>query len=68
MNRIALITGATSGIGEATARSLAKNGIDLVLCGRRQGKLKELSSELSDTVEVKTLAFPYGTASCLFFL
>lgn len=60
MNRIALITGATSGIGEATARSLAKNGIDLVLCGRRQGKLEELSSELSDTVEVKTLAFDVG--------
>jgi len=57
MNRKAMITGATSGIGEATARIFAKNGIDLILCGRREKRLESLKAELSQHVEVKTLAF-----------
>src|SRR5687768_9977734 len=55
--RIAFITGATSGIGEATARLLAKNNFDLIICGRRKEKLDDLQRALSSIAEVKTLCF-----------
>ncbi|MCF2495709.1 SDR family NAD(P)-dependent oxidoreductase [Dyadobacter chenhuakuii] len=57
MSRIALITGATSGIGKATAELFAGAGIDLILCGRRQERLDEVSAELSSKVNVTTLVF-----------
>lgn len=57
MSRIAFITGATSGIGEATARIFAKNGIDLILCGRRKQRLDSLQAELSELVRVRILRF-----------
>ena len=56
-NKTALITGATSGIGKATAKVFAKNGINLILCGRRQNRLDELQKELSSFCEVTTLNF-----------
>ena len=56
-NRIVLITGATSGIGEATARLLAKNNFDLILCGRREDRLEKLAKELSASTKVSTLSF-----------
>ncbi len=56
-HRIVLITGATSGIGEATARLLATNGFKLILCGRRADRLKKLQTELSARTEVTTLSF-----------
>ena len=55
--RIAFITGATSGIGEATARLLAKNNFKLILCGRREDRLKELAEELELITAIKTLSF-----------
>jgi NADP-dependent 3-hydroxy acid dehydrogenase YdfG len=57
MNRIALITGATSGIGKATAEAFANNGIDLILCGRRQDVLDELKVYFSEKVKATTLTF-----------
>ena len=57
MKKIALITGATSGIGKATAELFAKNGFALILCGRRQHRLDELKDTLSDSTELLTLNF-----------
>ena len=63
MNKIAFITGATAGIGEATARIFAQNNIDLILCGRRKEKLEALSNELSKNVNVYILSFNVGHLS-----
>ena len=54
---IVLITGATSGIGEATAKLLAKNNFRLILCGRREERLTKLKSALAEHTEVYTLRF-----------
>lgn len=55
--RIVLITGATSGIGEATANLLAKNNFKLILCGRRKDRLEALKKQLSSQTEIQTLTF-----------
>lgn len=46
MNKIALITGATSGIGKATALQAAAAGFDIIITGRRQERLAELAAEI----------------------
>jgi len=46
MKKIAFITGATSGIGEACARKFADSNYDLILTGRNEGKLNTLTDEL----------------------
>ncbi|WP_034042594.1 SDR family NAD(P)-dependent oxidoreductase [Wocania ichthyoenteri] len=57
MTKTALITGATSGIGEATAYELAKHSINLVLCGRRLERLKTIQKALERLTNVHILNF-----------
>lgn len=53
---IALVTGATSGIGKSTAKIFAKNNYDVIITGRRQDRLDELKKELESNYSVKVLA------------
>lgn len=55
----AMITGATSGIGRATATLFAKRGYDIIITGRREEKLQELKQRLKKkyAVKVKALTF-----------
>ncbi|MDX1271097.1 SDR family NAD(P)-dependent oxidoreductase, partial [Bizionia paragorgiae] len=66
MNKTALITGATSGIGRATAYAFAKQGITLILCGRRQERLDALKAELSKYTQVHTLTFDVKEKDAVF--
>ena len=57
MATTALITGATSGIGKATAELFAKQGFNLILCGRREERLQELTNQLGRDTSILTLNF-----------
>ena len=60
MTKTVMITGATSGFGEACARLLADNGWKLVLTGRRQDRLDKLQQELGGTDNVHCCCFDIG--------
>lgn len=59
MNKVTLITGATSGIGLACAHKFAQNKHDLILTGRRKDRLEKLADELrkKHNIQVLTAAF-----------
>jgi NADP-dependent 3-hydroxy acid dehydrogenase YdfG len=59
MNPIALITGATSGFGKATAERFAREGWNIIITGRRKERLTALKNELESahSIQVLTLAF-----------
>jgi len=59
MKRIALITGATAGIGEATAEILAENGFKLILTGRRTERLEQLKAKLEKDTDCETVILPF---------
>lgn len=58
MRKTALITGATSGIGEACARKFAQGGYDVIITGRNKQRLAALKIEL-ETGETKVLALAF---------
>jgi 3-hydroxy acid dehydrogenase / malonic semialdehyde reductase len=55
--KTALITGASSGIGKATAMALSKQNFKLILCGRRESRLADLAQQLTKDTKVTTLIF-----------
>ena len=59
MNKTALITGATSGIGKACAVKFAQNSFDVIITGRRNNRLETIKQELESKykVQVLTLCF-----------
>jgi len=59
MNKIALITGATSGIGKACAEILAENNFDLIITGRRNDRLIELSDDLKQKHDIKVVTLNF---------
>jgi len=59
MNKITLITGATAGIGRATAFKLAENKHNLIITGRREERLKTLKEELEKNYEVSVYYLPF---------
>src|SRR4051794_4409219 len=51
--RVAVVTGASSGIGEATARALSAEGHRVALLARRADRLAALAAELDDTIAIE---------------
>lgn len=56
-NKVVFITGASSGIGAATARHFAREGAKLLLCARRLEQLQTLASDIANETHVPVHAF-----------
>lgn len=63
MKKLALITGATAGIGEACAEEFARRGYDLILTGRRQDRLKMVCEKLAARYGVEALPVCFDISS-----
>jgi 3-hydroxy acid dehydrogenase/malonic semialdehyde reductase len=63
MAKIALITGATSGIGEACAHTFAREGYNLVLTGRRMNRLESLAKHLNEEYNVEVAVSSFDVRS-----
>jgi len=59
MNRIALVSGATAGIGYSTAELLAKNNFNLIITGRRKERLDELKTKLESEYNISVYALSF---------
>jgi 3-hydroxy acid dehydrogenase / malonic semialdehyde reductase len=59
MNKIAIITGATSGIGRATAMKLASENWDVIITGRRKERLDQLEQEIFEKFCVKIISLHF---------
>lgn len=64
--KTALITGATSGIGAATAEVLADKGMAVIICGRRENRLSVLKGKLEQKTKVYPLQFDVGDKKAVF--
>lgn len=58
-NKIAFITGATAGIGKASAELFAKNGYNIIITGRRKERLDEFSQHLKSTYKIDVLSLNF---------
>mgnify|MGYP003294247380 FL=1 len=63
MSKIVCVTGATSGIGRATAEIFAANGYNLIITGRRKEKLEELGEELVNKHKIDLIALNFDVRS-----
>ncbi len=60
---IAFITGATAGIGQATAELFAKNGYNIIITGRRKERLDEFSAQLKSAYKIDVLSLNFDVRS-----
>jgi len=59
MNKIVLITGASSGFGEASARKFAAGGYDIIITGRRKERLEALKQQLEQAHSIKVFVLVF---------
>jgi NADP-dependent 3-hydroxy acid dehydrogenase YdfG len=59
--RVAVVTGASAGIGEATARTLAGQGFHVVCVARREGPIKALADQIGGSAIVADVTKPRST-------